>query len=78
VGWRGDEQLVRLGYAAALSLQFVAMAGAIGVALASTDERPQREAAFGMTLETILDRHAAMQPFLLEVAEEVRQLVSNA
>ena len=32
----------------------------------------------GMTLETILDRHAAMQPFLLDVAEEVRQLVSDA
>ena len=50
------------------------MAGAIVVTLASADERPQWEAAFGMTLETILDRHAAMQPFLLDVAEEVRQL----
>jgi hypothetical protein len=63
---------------AALSLRFVAMAVAIVVTLASADERPQREAAFGMTLETILDCHAAMQPFLVEVAEEVRQPVSNA
>ena len=78
MGWRGDERLVRLGYTATLSLRFVAMAGAIVVTLASADERPQREAAFGMTLETILDRHAAMQPFLLDVAEEVQQLVSNA
>jgi hypothetical protein len=78
MGWRGDDRLVRLGYTATLSLRFVAMAGAIVVTLASADERPQWEAAFGMTLETILDRHAAMQPFLLDMAEEVRQLVSNA
>jgi hypothetical protein len=70
--------LVQLGYAAALSLRFVAMAGAIVVALASAEVRPQREAAFGMTLETILDRHAAMQPFLLDVADEVRRMVSRA
>ena len=77
MGWTGDERLVRLGYAAVLSLRFVALTGPILAAHAGEDERPRLEAAFGMTLEVVLDRHAAMQPFLLERADEVRGLLSS-
>jgi hypothetical protein len=78
IGWMGEERLVRLGYAASLSLRFVALTGPILAALAGEDERPRLEAAFGMTLETVLDRYAAMQPFLLELADETRSLLGSA
>ena len=78
MGWTGDERLVQLGYAAALSLRFIALAGSMVVALAGEDDRPRLEAGYGMTLEAILDRHAAMQPFLLDVADDVRRLAGIA
>jgi hypothetical protein len=78
MGWTGAERLVRLGYAAVLSLRFVALTGPILAALAGEDERPRLEAAFGTTLESVLDRHAAMHPFLLELADETRSLLASA
>ena len=50
MGWSGEDKVVRLGYAAALSLQFVALTGPILAALAGEDERPRLEVAFGVTL----------------------------
>ena len=76
-GWTDDERPVRLGYVAALSLRFVALTGPILAALAGENERSRLEAAFGMTLEEVLDRHAAIQPFLLDVADEVRGLLDD-
>jgi hypothetical protein len=74
-GWTGDERLVRLGFAATAALQFCVLAAAIIWGFASDDERPRIEAAVGMSLEAILDRHAAMQPFVLDLADEARTLL---
>jgi hypothetical protein len=76
-GWIGDERPVRLGFLAGAALRFVALTGPILVALASEDERPRIEAAFGTTLEAILDRYAAMQPFLLDAADETRLMLDG-
>jgi hypothetical protein len=78
IGWTGNERMVRLGFAAALSLRFLVLTGPIVMALASEEERPRLEAGWGTRLETILDRHAAMQPYLLDVADEVRRMMSNS
>jgi Ser/Thr protein kinase RdoA (MazF antagonist) len=74
-GWAGEERMVRLGFAAVAALQFVALTGVAFVGTTGDAERPRYEAAFGATLEAILDRHAAMQPFLLDLADEARHLL---
>lgn len=74
-GWTGEERVVRLGYAVTAALQFVAFAAATMFALAGDDERPRLEAAFGATLEALLDGHAAVQPVLLDLADEARALL---
>ncbi len=74
-GWAGETRLVRLGYTATVALQFVAFAGAIKVGLAGDDERPRLEAWYGATLEAVLDRHAALQPFALDFADGARSLL---
>jgi hypothetical protein len=75
--WAGEERGVRLGYAATAALQFVVCAGATVFGLAGDDERPRLEAAFDATLETLLDRHAAAQPFLLDLVDEARTLLGT-
>jgi hypothetical protein len=73
-GWRGDERLVRLGYAATAALQFCALAAALKWGFASAEERPRLEASVRMSLEAVLDRHAARQPFGLDLADEAQAL----
>jgi hypothetical protein len=75
-GWAGEERDVRLGYALTVALQFGAFTGAIVGVLAGEDERARYEAAFG-TLEAVLDRHAALQPFVLDLADEARTLLGG-
>ena len=76
-GWVGDERQVRLGYAAALALRFVATTGPVLAAPPGEDERPRLEAAVGTTLEALLYRHAAMLPFLLDAVEGVRGMLDD-
>ena len=60
---------------AALALRYVALTAPILAALAGDQERPRLEAAWEMTLEAVLDRNAAMLPFMLDVAEGVGELI---
>ena len=76
-GWSGPEAVPRLGYAATAALQYGAFASTIVVGLATDPDRPRFEVAVGATLEAVLERHAAVQPFVLGLADEVRALLAG-
>ncbi|MDP9366666.1 MAG: hypothetical protein M3Q03_00065, partial [Chloroflexota bacterium] len=59
-------------------LQHGPLSGVLIIALADETARPRVEAAFGATPEALLDRHAAMQPFMLDLADEARALIGTA
>jgi hypothetical protein len=75
-GWTGPDDPVRLGYALTVALQFGAFAGSVVVGFVDEAERPRIEAAFAGSLEDILDRHAAIQPLVLDLADEARALLA--
>lgn len=77
VGWTGAAEIARLGFAATLALQHGPLSGVLMIALAGEQELPRLEAAFGATREALLDRHAAMQPFIMDMADEARALIST-
>ncbi len=77
VGWTGAAEVARLGFAATLALQHGPLSGVLMIALADETARPRVEAAFGGTPEALLDRHAAMQPFMLDLADEARALIGT-
>lgn len=75
-GWTGEDRIARLGYAATMALQYGVLGGNVLAATAGVEERPRLEAGLGMALETFLDRHAAIQPVILTVAEEALDLLA--
>ena len=75
-GWTGENRIARLGYAATSALQYGVLGGNVLAATAGVEERPRLEAGLGMTLEAFLDRHAAIQPIVLSLAEEAIGLLA--
>jgi hypothetical protein len=78
VGWRGDPQLVRLGYTLALALHYVFLG------LAPLEEGTRNEALrqfgeqlFGCSYREILERSAALYEFQLARADEARRLLGS-
>ena len=76
-GWTGEDRIARLGYVATSALQYGVLGGNVLAATADADERPRLEAGLGMSLETFLDRHAAIQPVVLDLAEEALEQATS-
>jgi hypothetical protein len=76
-GWAGDERLVRLGYTATVALRFGPFLGLVDALGADDAAHPpgSMEPVAGTTLDALLDRFAAMQPFVLDLADEARDLL---
>jgi hypothetical protein len=72
-GWRGRSQLVRLGYTAAASLRFGLFP--MGVFMVQEEMRGRFEGLFAHSATDIVDRWARTAGFLLDQADEARQLV---
>ena len=72
VGWRGDEEAVRFGYAAAASLRWAAFA--IGnvhrVATADSARRSRIEQQTGQPLEASVRSYAALAEYLLALGDQ--------
>jgi hypothetical protein len=75
-GWEGDERLVRLGYAAAMALRFGPFSGFVEDIGADDAFRASEEPVTGATFDALLDRFAAVQPFVLDLADEARDLLA--
>jgi hypothetical protein len=73
VGWRGDPNLVRLGYAVSSMLVY-----GLGYGLFQLNESlfPWYEQAFGRPIDEIMDLFAKQNHFLLELVDEVKNLLS--
>jgi hypothetical protein len=78
-GWRGDPQLVRLGYAAAVALRWFA----VPAALRLVADQPMRQAVDGqaqgatqLVPEPQAWQRLALMYFLLDCADEARSLCS--
>lgn len=76
-GWRGDEALARLGYAATCALRFGPLLGFVGFVGISDDRRTRAEQTMGMTVEEALDRHATILQFALDRADEAWALTQS-
>jgi hypothetical protein len=75
-GWAGDERLVRLGYAAATALRFGPFAGFVELIGADDALLASAEPVTGATFAAVLDRFAALQPFVLDLADEAWDLLA--
>jgi hypothetical protein len=76
-GWEGDERLARQGYTSALALRFGPFAGAINAIRAEEDAmRVRVEEAFGASFDVLLERFAAVQPFVLDMGDEALDLIN--
>jgi hypothetical protein len=76
VGWRGDPQLVRLGYAMGAALRFGP--GCAVPALQSVlrdDAEEFVQMIFAIPLEEALERWSAVTAHVLELADEARDLM---
>ena len=76
-GWAGDERLARLGFAAAAALRFGAFAGYMEIVRADDAMRARLEPAFGATFDDLLVRFAGVQPLVLDLADEARDLMDT-
>jgi hypothetical protein len=74
-GWPGEADRVRLGYTAAVSLHYGLFP--LGVFILDEDLRTHFERVFARPVTEILDRWAELARFLLDQADEARQLVEN-
>ncbi len=76
VGWRGDPQLVRLGYAAGI-LRY--MLGSVGEILSAvlTHRRDKAQETFGVPPEVILDQWAMQRRVLFSLLNEARKLIEE-
>jgi hypothetical protein len=75
-GWAGDERVVRLGYCASAALHW-AFAGAYALRWAENELLGQTMAArFKRPLEAIVRQRAAITYYLLDLADEARNLLS--
>jgi hypothetical protein len=75
-GWAGDERLVRLGYAAATALRFGPFSGFVDLIGADDALLASEEPVTGAPFDAVLDRFAALQPFVLALADEARDLLA--
>ena len=76
-GWAGDERPVRLGFTAAMALRFGPIAGYVATITADDAMRARREPALGTTLDALLDRFAAVQPFVLDLPDAAWDLLAS-
>lgn len=75
-GWRGEAWTVRFGYAASATLRYLFLT--VGEMLGDVrDERGHTaiEKRRGQPIEGVMEQHAALIHFLLDLAEEVRALL---
>jgi hypothetical protein len=73
-GWRGDSQVVRLGYTAAASLHYGLFP--MGILILDDGLRDRFERVFVHSTADIVDRWARATDFLLARADEARQLMA--
>jgi hypothetical protein len=73
-GWRGNSQVVRLGYTAAASLHYGLFP--MGVLMLDDVLRDRFEHIFGRCTADIVDRWAQAADFLLDQADEARRLMA--
>ncbi len=78
VGWRGDTRVVRLGYTICVALHFVVgnLPYMIRGALDESSHAIQEELA-GCPMPEFMDRVAGLHGFLLDRADEARQIVTE-
>jgi hypothetical protein len=77
-GWRGDQELVRLGYSVALVLHYVFLTlGAVQWGTQDEDFRQRAEQLLGHPYSKILEGHAMFFEFLLARADEARQMLGS-
>jgi hypothetical protein len=75
VGWNGHPEAVRLGYTAAGSLRYGLFP--LGVFVLDENLRAHFERVFARPVDEILDRWVEVAGFLLELADEARQLMRS-
>ena len=77
-GWRGDQQLVRLGYNVALVLHYVfLMLEAVQWGTQDEDFRQWVEQVLGQPYSKVLEGNALFFEFLLARADEARQMLGS-
>jgi hypothetical protein len=72
VGWDGDADLVRFGFAVATALRYGPIFGGVAVGHVSDAMRLLIERSYGHTYEEILDRYAEVQSFVYDQLDGVR------
>jgi hypothetical protein len=76
-GWRGDARLARLGYAASAALRYGPLFALAQLAISADEQqRAAVERTVGQPFEEHVARYGRMLPFVLERAEEARQLLT--
>jgi Phosphotransferase enzyme family len=73
-GWRGDEHAVRFAYAASTALRTVFLSPTIAAAI-DPAACAAEELRWGLPLDAILERRAAVTVFLLDLADEAMALL---
>jgi hypothetical protein len=74
-GWQGDERIARLGFTATSALRYAHMP--LGVLVIDEKWRRVIEQSYGTPIEVLLDRFGQEQRFLLDRADEARQLMAK-
>ena len=76
-GWRGDERLVRFGYAATAALRYTFLTVAEMQSEAFDESRyAEVERRRGRPIEVVMGRQAALVSYLLGLADEARALLA--
>lgn len=77
-GWRGDQELVRLGYSVALVLHYVfLMLGTVQWGTQDEDFRQWAEQQLGQPYSKLLEGNAMFFEFLLARADEAKQVLGS-
>lgn len=76
-GWRGDAELMRLGYTAAVALRWFVAPGTLRL-LVDTQARTDLASAAGMPEGEFVQERLALLEFALDGADEARRLASGA
>jgi hypothetical protein len=72
-GWRGEGRLARFGYVASAALRYTFMAAAEMLGDAQAEERHTAiEQRRGLPIEHVMEQHAALIRYLLDLADEAR------
>jgi hypothetical protein len=74
-GWRGDAQAVRFAYCAHAALRN--LFNAVGATVPDASTHPATQRRWGHSWQELAERRAAVRPFLLQRAEEARNLLDS-